>query len=198
MKDISNDSLTKLVDFFFETGLLQQLQRSGIPFLGSGSQTVASHIFRTTLIGYSIAKLSDVDITKVILMCLFHDIEETRTGDLNYLQQKYVISHDKKALYDLLEFLPFKEEIAKIIKEYEEQKTIEAKIAKDADTLELILFLKENLDKGNEQALFWIKNAQKRLKTSFAKKIFDIIMERKYYDWWQSIENDWTNGNKTW
>ncbi|MGA1861493.1 HD domain-containing protein [Deferribacter thermophilus] len=198
MKDISNDSLTKLVDFFFETGLLQQLQRSGIPFLGSGSQTVASHIFRTTLIGYSIAKLADADITKVILMCLFHDIEETRIGDLNYLQQKYVISDDKKALYDLLELLPFKEEIAKIIKEYEEQKTLEAKIAKDADTLELILFLKENLDKGNEQALFWIKNAQKRLKTSFAKKIFDIIMERKYYDWWQSIENDWTNGNKTW
>lgn len=200
MKDNNEKSSTYLsiVDFFYEVGILQQIQRSGTPFLGSGKQSIAEHIFRTVVIGYQLSKLANADTTKVLLMCLFHDLEETRTGDLNYLQQKYVKPDDKKALYDILQNLPSKNEIMAIISEYEKQETLESKLAKDSDTLELILFLKENLDKGNEQANFWIQNAQKRLKTEIGKNLFKQIMKRKYYQWWQKINNDWVNGNKTW
>ncbi|BAI80428.1 conserved hypothetical protein [Deferribacter desulfuricans SSM1] len=200
MKDNNEKSSTYLsiVDFFYEVGILQQIQRSGIPFLGSGKQSIAEHIFRTVVIGYQLSKLANADTTKVLLMCLFHDLEETRTGDLNYLQQKYVKPKEKKALSDILQNLPSKDEIMAIISEYERQETLESKLAKDSDTLELILFLKENLDKGNEQANFWIQNAQKRLKTEIGKNLFKQIMKRKYYHWWQEINNDWVNGNKTW
>ncbi|WP_246798615.1 HD domain-containing protein [Deferribacter autotrophicus] len=190
--------MDRIVDFFFETGILQQIQRSGIPFLGSGNQTIASHVFRTTVIGYILAKMKNINPYKVVLMCLFHDIEESRTGDLNYLQQKYVKSDDIKALNDVIKDLPGNDEIASLIKEFEEGKTLEAQLAKDADTIELLLFLKENLDNGNNQAANWIKHIRKRLITDIAKELAEEILVKNYFDWWYNIDTDWSKGSKRW
>jgi putative hydrolase of HD superfamily len=197
MKD-NFDEIVSVVNFIFEAGILQNTVRSGNTFLGSGNQTVAAHVFRTTLIGYLLSKIQDADTSKVVLMCLFHDIEESRTGDLNYLQQRYVKSDDKRALSDIIDKLPVKEDISNIIAEYESLKTIEAKIAKDADTLELIFYLKEELDKGNPQAENWIKHAQQRLFTKAAKSLLVAIKNAKYYDWWYNLTDEWDKGNKKW
>lgn len=192
------NDLNRLVNFFFETGILQNLNRSGNIFLGSGKQTVASHVFRVAIIGYVLSKIVNANSHKVLLMCLFHDIEETRTGDLNYLQQMYVKSDDEKALKDLLNGLPIKDEIETILIEYAKLETLEAKIAKDADTLELILFLKEQLDKGNSQAQNWIDSAKKRLITGIAKELCIAIENENYYNWWYNMRDDWENGSKQW
>ncbi|MEF3255375.1 MAG: HD domain-containing protein [Deferribacterales bacterium] len=192
------NELSSIVNFFFEVGILNHTIRSGNKFLGSGKQNVASHIFRTIVIGYTMSKILNADTEKVLLMCLFHDIEETRTGDLNYFQQLYVKSDDDKALNDILKNLPFKDEIEKIIQEYASLETLESQIAKDADTLELILFLKEEKDKGNEQAQNWIDSSKRRLITDLSKKILISIESTKYYEWWYNIRDDWANGNKKW
>lgn len=199
MKDNFDEAIQGVVNFIFEASILQNMQRSGNVFLGSGNQTVGSHIFRTILIGYLLSKMtSGVNVEKVMLMCLFHDIEESRTGDLNYLQQRYVASDDKMALKNAVDNLPAKDDILETVKEYEELKTIEAKLAKDADTLELLFYLKEELDKGNLQAENWIEHAQKRLITENAKKLLPVLKNTKYYDWWYNLANDWDKGNKKW
>jgi putative hydrolase of HD superfamily len=198
MKDNFEDSIQGIVNFIFEASVLQNMQRSGNVFLGSGKQTVGSHIFRTILIGYILSKMANADTGKVIQMCLFHDIEETRTGDLNYLQQKYVKSDDRKALENAVDNLPSKDDILELVNEYEALKTIEAKLAKDADTLELLFYLKEELDKGNLQAENWINHAQKRLITDVAKKLLPGLKNTKYYDWWYNLSNEWDKGNKKW
>lgn len=199
MKDNFDKAIQAVVNFIFEASILQNMQRSGNVFLGSGNQTVGSHIFRTILIGYLLSKMtSGVNVEKVMLMCLFHDIEESRTGDLNYLQQRYVASDDKMALKNAVDNLPAKDDILETVKEYEELKTIEAKLAKDADTLELLFYLKEELDKGNLQAENWIEHAQKRLITENAKKLLPVLKNTKYYDWWYYLANDWDKGNKKW
>ncbi len=193
-----NSNYKNIVNFFFETGFLQRLKRSGNDFLGSGNQTVGSHIFRTTIIGYMLAELSGADLLKTILMSLFHDIEESRTGDLNYLQQRYVNSDDKKALSDIIEKLPVKENIQKLLSEYELQNSLESKLAKDADTIELILYLKEEFDKGNKEAKDWIFYAKKRLITNISKEIVKQIDKTYYNDWWKNITNEWDKGSKDW
>ena len=198
MKDNFEDSIQGIVNFIFEASVLQNMQRSGNVFLGSGKQTVGSHIFRTILIGFLLSKLANADTGKVMQMCLFHDIEETRTGDLNYLQQKYVKSDDRKALENAVDNLPSKDDILELVNEYEALKTIEAKLAKDADTLELLFYLKEELDKGNLQAENWINHAQKRLITDVAKKLLPSLKNTKYYDWWYNLSNEWDKGNKKW
>jgi putative hydrolase of HD superfamily len=193
-----NGDMKSIVNFFFETGFLQRLQRSGNDFLGSGNQTVGSHIFRTVVIGYALAKLSGADILKTVLMCLFHDIEESRTGDLNYLQQRYVKSYDEKALNGVVEDLPFGKDIKNILMEFESQETFEATLAKDADTIELILYLKEEYDKGNQEAKNWIYYAKKRLINEISVHLVKEIENTSHNEWWKSVTDKWDKGNKSW
>ena len=120
----------KLVNFFFEVGMLKKTPRTGYRFLGTGGESVADHSFRTAVIGYALCEGEDVDRNKVVLMCLFHDIAEARTGDHNYVYQRYVKADEEKALDDQLKGLPFEEEIRSLIREFNSLSTKEAKIAR--------------------------------------------------------------------
>jgi putative hydrolase of HD superfamily len=134
--------MKNIANFLFEAGMLKRTPRSGFQFLGSGAESVAEHIFRTTYIGYSLGKLAPgVDTDRMIKMCLFHDLPEARTGDLNYVNKKYVEADERKAVEDLAQTLPFGGEIRELIFEFIEGKTEEAKLARDADQLEMILAL---------------------------------------------------------
>jgi putative hydrolase of HD superfamily len=189
----------EVVNFLFETGILSKTPRSGFHFLGSGSQSVAEHNNRVVFIGYTLASLeNNVDILKIIKMCLLHDLAEGRTSDLNYVHQKYVSVEEEKAVEDISKNLPFGEDIKEVLKEYVERKTPESIIAKDADNLEWILSLKEQVDIGNTRAESWIISAIKRLKTENAKKIALEILETNSDEWWFKDKegNWWINRNK--
>ena len=194
-----NGKSDRIADFFYEVGILQTMKRSGQDYLGSGTQSVADHSFRVAMMGFTMAKMAGADADKVMKMCMFHDLEEARTGDLNYLQQAYVESDDDRALADSLEGLPIENEVHTIIDEYKKQETLEARLAKDADVLELLFFLKEQKDKGNQQADNWLRNAVKRLKTETAQNIFMSASEKMYYEWWYNRKDEsWKRGNKNW
>lgn len=181
----------RLVQFFFETGMLKKTPRTGYRFLGTGEESVASHSFRTAIIGYSLCSDLNVNREKVVLMCLFHDLAEARTGDHNYVYQKYVVIDEKKALEDQLKNLPFALEVKALIDEFNKAETQEAKIARDADQLDLILELKEQLDIGNKNAKDWIDYAIKRLYTDKAKKIAQEILKTHMSEWWFVKDTDW-------
>ena len=83
--------LGEIGDFLFEVGMLSKTPRSGFYFLGSGNQSVAEHINRTVYVGYVLASMEkDVDAGKVMKMCLFHDVAEARTSDLNWTHPTYL------------------------------------------------------------------------------------------------------------
>jgi putative hydrolase of HD superfamily len=131
-------------------------------------------------------------------MCLVHDLPEARTTDLNYVHQKYAEIKTEKAIEDLTATLPFGDDLKKILHEYEERQSLESKLAKDADTLEWILSLKEQMDIGNLRVKDHIDIAQKRLKTDSAKSLGHAIMETDSNDWWFSEKTDswWVTRNK--
>ncbi|ADD68634.1 metal dependent phosphohydrolase [Denitrovibrio acetiphilus DSM 12809] len=195
MKETSD----RVTNFFYELGILQVMKRSGQDYLGSGTQSIADHSFRVAMMGYTLAKIVGCDADKVLKMCMFHDLEESRTGDLNYLQQAYVCSDDEKALKHSMAGLPIEKDVLETIDEYSAQETTEAVVAKDADVLELLFFLKEQKDKGNQQADNWIRTAVKRLKTEVAVSIFQSASEKMYYEWWYNTDDEsWKRGNKDW
>lgn len=185
--------------FLFEVGILSKTPRSGFHFLGSGRQSVAEHLLRTTYIGYALASLSEkVDVFKVVKMCLFHDLAEGRVSDLNYVHQKYVERKEALAVQDLTRMLPFGKDMEETIHEYEERKTQEAILSKDADNIEWILSLKEQVDNGNTKAQEWMNSAVKRIKTPIAKEIVSEILKTHSDDWWfKDKDGDWwVNRNK--
>ena len=185
-----------VVNFLFEAGVLSKTPRSGFHFLGSGQQSVAEHSLRTVLTGYALASMErGVDVDKVMKMCLLHDFAEGRTSDLNYVHQKYVVSDEEQAIEDLVSTVPFGKDMKAILLEYKARKSREALLAKDADVLEWILSLKEQLDVGNERSASWIVIATKRLKTDAGKELAKQIAATDSNDWWLSDKDDdwWVN-----
>jgi len=192
-------TMKNIANFLFEAGMLKRTPRSGFQFLGTGAESVAEHIFRTTYIGYALGKLSPgANIDRMIKMCLFHDLPEARTGDLNYVNKKYVEADEKKAVHDLTQMLPFGNEIRELIIEFIEGKTEEARLARDADQLEMILALKECKDLGNKYADEWLEFSLKRLKTEAASKLAETILATDSSLWWFSDKSEWwVNGGKS-
>lgn len=185
-----------IVDFLFEVGILSKTPRSGFFFLGSGEQSVAEHTNRVCYIGYVLGTMrGNVDTGKIMKMCLLHDVPEARTSDLNYVHQKYAQANPDMAVKELAETLPFGKDLQKTIDEYEERKTPEALLAKDADNLEFILALKEQSDVGNARADTWLPNTVKRLKTPEAKRLAKKIVATDSDRWWYGDKNDpwWIN-----
>ncbi|MCP4713676.1 MAG: HD domain-containing protein [Deltaproteobacteria bacterium] len=184
--------MQNIANFLFEVGMLKRTPRTGLQFLGSGSESVAEHICRVTFIGYALARLdADVDEARLIRMCLLHDLHEARTGDLNYMNKKYVQVDEEKAVDELCETVPFGEDIAGMVREFNEGQTKEAQLANDADQLDLILMLKENKDLGNRYADDWISFALKRLKTDIGRELARQIIGTDSTHWWFQDRSDW-------
>jgi putative hydrolase of HD superfamily len=190
--------MDKIADFLFEVGMLSKTPRSGYQFLGSGKESVAEHVLRTVFVGYVLCKLDDsLDELRVLKMCVLHDLPEARTGDMNYVNKKYVDVDEEKAVQELTEELFFGEEIKVAIEEFNRKETKEALIALDADQIALILQLKEYGDLGNKYAEEWINFALKRLNTETGKKLAERIIKTDSSNWWFKEKSDWwVNGNK--
>jgi len=186
-----------IVNFLFEIGILKKTPRSGYQFLGTGNESVAEHSFRVAVIGYLLAKNEPkADMQKVVLMSLFHDFHEARTGDHNYVNKRYVTVNESKAVNDLARKLSFGQEIVSLIDEFNSRKTLEAQLSQDADQLDFILELKRQQDLGNISAAEWLKYSAKRLITDFAKTLADEIVTTDSSDWWfKKKEELWVNGS---
>jgi putative hydrolase of HD superfamily len=181
------EDLGSLANFLFEVGMLAQSPRSFTSFLGSGRQSIAEHINRTTYVGLVLAMMEkDVDASKVILMCLLHDLAEARTSDLNYVHQKYVESDEEKVIQELAASLPFGDRILEVLGEFKGRETVESRLAKDADQIEFILTLKEQIDIGNVRAQTWLPASLKRLKTDAGKRLAAQIVATPSDEWWFS------------
>lgn len=189
---MSPDVMKNIVQFLFEVGMLKRTPRTGFQFLGAGSESVAEHSFRVVFIGYVLAHMEeDVDETKLIKMCLLHDLHEARTGDLNYMNKKYVTVDEQRAVRDASQALPFGEEIVVLTEEFNRGETREALLANDADQLDLILMLKEHKDLGSTYAQEWISFALKRIKTDTGKRIAEHIIATDSTSWWFEKKDDW-------
>ena len=188
----SNDIMKRCINFLFEVGMLKKTPRTGYQFLGSGSESVAEHSFRMAIIGYLLVQQEPgADSQKTLLMCLFHDLHEARTGDHNYVNKRYVTVNETKAVRDLAKGLKCGEEIMALTHEFKAGESLEARIARDADQLDLILELKEQQDLGNKYAKEWLFYAVKRLQTESAKMMAKEIMNTDSTDWWFDKDTAW-------
>ena len=184
--------MKEIADFLFQCNFLKKTPRTGYRFLGSGAESVAEHSFGVMTMGYVLSKLdTEADPLKLLGLCLFHDAVEARTGDQNYVYKRYVKVDHGKAVSHFTRDVEFGSEIAALIEEYERGDTREAKLAHDADQLDLLLVLKEKKDLGNSYAEDWIQNLLKRLQTGPGKKLARAILDSDHNDWWFKGNEHW-------
>lgn len=178
-KDLQPD-----VNFLFEMGSIRFINRMWSRFLRDDFANLAEHHFRTFWIAMVIASHEgNVDTGKIAKMVLAHDIAESRTGDVDYLARQYVERNEKLAIDDMLSGTILEKEFQDLVEEYETRQSIEAKIAKDADNLDIDFELAEQASKGSSLKNLWQSNrefvARERLYTKTAKKIFDQLVQEQ-------------------
>lgn len=190
---MTKSKLNQLSSFLFEIGSLRKLIRSHRQTLLTDDQSdnIASHSYRVALIGWFLAKEEKANSEKVLLMCLLHDVGESRSGDQNWVHKRYIKVFEDEIIKGQFKNLPKGKELANTLKEYNQRKTKEAKIAKDADLLDQALLLKEYAWQGNSEAKRWLKGRehQKALQTKTARELAKSIIEQRPSEWWGNL---WT------
>lgn len=183
-----------VVQFFIELGMLKRMPRTGWTRAGiQNPETVASHSYRTAMIAWALAKFESAkrtthhappDVNKVIKMALLHDLEEARTGDLDFVMKNYQMNEKKaKAYSDILKNSPFAAEALSLVAELSQKSSLEAKIVKDADQLDLLLQSIEYESAGFKEAKKWKAGAKKGLKLKESKALAKDI-EKSELNWW--------------
>jgi putative hydrolases of HD superfamily len=190
------EKVKNIVNFLFEVGILKKTPRSGYQFLGTGGESVADHSFRVAVIAYLLAKREpEADVQKAVLMGLFHDFPEARTGDQNYVNKRYVSVNEENALHDLAGTISVGGEIIALMHEFNSRQSLEARLVRDADQLDFILELKRQQDLGNRSAAEWLTYSVKRLTSDFAKELAKEILKTDSSEWWfDKKEELWING----
>lgn len=172
----------------YELGNLGRVARSGLyQFLYEDLESVAEHAHKVAIIGYFLGKMMKADTAKIMLMAIFHDSAETRTGDGNWIQKPYVKHDEEAAISDQLSLVgSMADEIKKEVKEYKERQSVEAKIVKDADYIEYFMSLKILEMKGNKEATKRIKYETVDLKfmhTKEGKVLLREVLETDPDEW---------------
>jgi putative hydrolases of HD superfamily len=189
------------LEFLYEIGSLRNIERGWKQHLGIKCASVLEHTMRVVFISLILGRREgSIDEEKLIKMALVHDLVETRTGELSYVQKVYSKTDDDKAARDMFKKTTIRDLYSKILKEYEERRTLEAKIVKDADNLDVDIELREIKEKGFQAPKAWYEMRKmvrdKKLYTNSAKELWDMLDKVAVADW-HTVANKWIKMPKT-
>lgn len=146
-----NDKLKQQLDFILEIdkekNILRQTHLSG----HGRRENDAEHAWHMAIMAFLLKEYSNepVDITKVMIMCLIHDIVEIDAGDTyaydteGLKTQKAREDAAKERIFSLLPNAQ-KEELTALFDEFEEARTAESRFAHVMDNLQPLLLNNSN------------------------------------------------------
>ena len=188
---MENNKIQNLLKFYLLATELKDKIRSGWKVWNIDRErveSVAEHIYGTCVLAIAIDsefKL-DIDLHKVIIMIVLHEIEEIKIGDLTPFdkvtkEEKRKIG--KKAVEEVLNYLNKKIEYIELIEEFEEMKTKESIFAKMCDKLEADIqckiYCEENcIDINNKENAHLLKDLRvQKLLNNGEKMLADLFIE---------------------
>lgn len=131
--------------------VLKNLPRTGWALRGiTNCESIADHCFRMSFLSMLLADVLieqgvPLDAAKVMRMALLHEIGEARLGDIPVPAMRYLPA-DAKAIAEqaaieamLCEFGPLSEKYRMLWLEFEEASTLEGKLVRAVDKLEMMI-----------------------------------------------------------
>ena len=147
MEERLRQQLSFILELDKEKNILRQTHLSG----HGRRENDAEHAWHMAIMAYLLREYANeaVDIGKVMLMCLIHDVVEIEAGDTyaydaeNLKTQKAREDAAKEKIYALLPE-DQKQELTALFDEFEEHQTAEAKFAHAMDNLQPLLLNNSN------------------------------------------------------
>lgn len=181
------DEPAAIAAFGYELGLLKRIRRAGWWHVGvRDPESVAEHSLRTAQIAALLAAEEGASPERAAFLALWHDTQETRTGDIPHTAAKYMSKPEPRAITaDQTAALPdtSRDLVRAAVDEYETRQTPEALCAKDADKLEMLLQAVEYRETGVERVAGWIDSARKGLATETARRVAEAAVTLSPLAW---------------
>lgn len=176
------------VNFLYEMGSIRYLDRMWRRFYNKDFANLAEHHFRVFWLAMVIAsKEGGADMGKIAQMAMVHDIAESRAGDVDYISRQYVERNEELGIQDMLKGTSIQSEFYALWEEYEARESLESKIVKDADNLDVDMELAEQAAQGKILRDVWVELREKNVKpllfTAAAKELFEQINTASPHDW---------------
>lgn len=173
----ADDGAAGIAGFAFELGVLKRLRRAGWWHVGvRDPESVAEHSLRVAQLAGLIAAEEGADPARAAFLAIWHDSQETRTGDIPHTARPYLPAVDNQAVTaDQVKRLPqaARRAVRDAVAEFETQATAEARCARDADKLECLIQAVEYRAAGYADVQGWIDSSYAALRTATARKIAD-------------------------
>ncbi len=179
------NKLKQTTNLIYEAAVVKRMLRTGWQILGDNEENVGEHTFITCVIAYFLAKELKANMEQVLVMSVFHDFHEARTGELDKLAKVYTSRHEERANQDI--FAGVDDELLSLLNTYEEKQTLEAKIAYEANVLAFSVEVKLLQEKGNIHAKEWLEANNSRLRLPEAIELAADIAKTDSQNWWKSI-----------
>jgi putative hydrolase of HD superfamily len=175
---MTENKMKKLLPY---THILKHLPRTGWVNLGiDHPESVASHSWNMAVLALSLApQAKNIDINRVIRLCLVHDIAESIVGDLTPKEavQTNKSEQETDAMTKISQEADFNE-LKTLFAEYEANNTPEAHLAHDLDCLDMYaqaLCYKQQ-DPKNDVSEF-LHSAESRIHTELGLQLLSEIKD---------------------
>jgi putative hydrolases of HD superfamily len=176
-----------LAAFGFELGVLKRIRRSGWWHAGvRDPESVAEHSMRVAQLAALIAAEEGADPARASFLGLWHDTQETRTGDLPHTVRPYLAKPEPRDITaDQTAKMPERSRdlVRAAVDEFERCESREAQCARDADALEMLLQAVEYRDIGIHRVDGWIDSARKNLRTETARRVAEAAVTLSPLAW---------------
>lgn len=177
--------------FLIEAGHLKRTKRTGWWIAGiRDPESVAEHSYRTGVIAYVLALMEGVDANKAAALALFHDLPETRIGDIPSTGKKFAqTAPAEDVIATQTANLPAElaGPIRDLIAEFEAKETPEARCAKDADKIECLLQAREYQAQGHSLTQPWVDTMVAAVRTESGKRLAEAAAQVPVDAWWREI-----------
>jgi putative hydrolases of HD superfamily len=182
-----SDEASGITAFLYEIGQLKRYPRTGWLTAGVPSpESVADHSYRASVIAAVIAAMEGADPQRAAFLALWHDSQETRTTDLSHLTKRYVTPASNEAVTARqVARLPraLAGVITAAVAEYEARQTPEARCARDADKIDLLLQAREYADRGHPGLRPFMDSALAALQTGSGRELAAEALAQGSLDW---------------
>ncbi|MEL3907637.1 MAG: HD domain-containing protein [Treponemataceae bacterium] len=179
-----DERLEKLLNFILYLDGAKNIFRQSRLIKSDRRENVAEHSWHLAIMAYLLKEYADkkIDIARVILMCLAHDIVEIYCGDTFAFDEVAVANQKmrediaKEKVYSLLPE-DFKKEFTDLFDEFQDANTPEARFARAVDSLQPILL--DNANGGSNWKTHGVRAEQIYSVNEFikgsSKKLFEVV-----------------------
>lgn len=181
--------------------LLAANQLKRVPRIGwlmrgvADAESVSDHAFGVAFVSLVLAQMTEqsVDTAKLLSMALLHDLPEAVLGDIPSPASKYLPVDAKgvaeqEALRSILDGIAWGDEWLAWARELEEQASVEARLVRDADRIEMLLQAYVYAQTTGSRCLdeFWTAMTGRSFEFEASRSVFGALCDRRK----QSLEAD--------